>query len=232
MAKDNGYKNVNGMLDNLDPEADINFFGIDVQNEKEFTMFIKKCEFLCRKSVEYDVWQKRTKALAVNQNSDPLRDDSETCPICNINYKFASPESHHHPITLFNLCVRQFQDWVDDMVLQDKRPLDLIDEVMEKHLCNEVEHVVLCKHCHEKYHNGEQVTTEMLQKIIDYKRSVKENLMPTSVKEIFEKRREQNLEYRNARHQFRQDTLNDLQEDVTKDSLIKDLINSDYWETN
>ena len=217
----------NTLLDNVDAEEDLVFFGINVLDEKQFTMFIKKCEFLCRKSQEYDVWQRRTKLLAVNQNSDPERDDSETCPTCGINYKWAAPESHHHPVTLFNLCVRQFQDWVDENLLLDKQPLDLVQEVMEKHLCNEVEHVVLCKHCHEKYHNGEQITAEMLQKIIDYKRSIKIKESPTSVREILEKRRAINQGFVQARREFRKETLFELGQNETKEDLLRDLLNDE-----
>lgn len=217
----------NTLLDNVDAEEDLVFFGINVLDEKQFTMFIKKCEFLCRKSQEYDVWQRRTKILAVNQNSDPERDDSETCPTCGINYQWAAPESHHHPVTLFNLCVRQFQDWVDENLLLDKQPLDLVQEVMEKHLCNEVEHVVLCKHCHEKYHNGEQITAEMLQKIIDYKRSIKIKESPTSVREILEKRRDINQGFVQARREFRKETLFELGQNETKEDLLRDLLNDE-----
>lgn len=223
-GRDKGSKEVNGMLDNINPDEDFIFFGIDVLDEKQFTMFIKKCEFLCRKSQEYDVWQRRTKALSVMQNPDPDKDDSEKCPICGIDYQFAPCESHHHPVTLFNLCVKQFQDWVDNMEYADKRPLDLIQEVMEKHLCNEVEHVVLCKHCHEKYHNKEQVTAEMLQKIIDYKRSITRDNAPTSIKEILDAKRERNKEYIQKKKEFANETLSGLSKNETKESLIKDLI--------
>ena len=179
-----GQKELNSLLENISAEDDLVFYGIDLMDEKMFTLFIKKTEFICRKSQEYDIWQRRTKSFAVNQNSDPDKDDSEHCPICGISYEYAAPESHHHPITLFNLCVKQFQIWIDNRELNDKRPLDLVQEVMETHLCGGVEHVVLCKHCHEKYHNGEKVTREELTKIIDYKRSLKLEAYPDTVKEV------------------------------------------------
>lgn len=225
-------KELNSLLENIDPDEDLNFYGVDVLDHKEFTMFIKKCEFLCRKSQEYDVWQRRTKAMAVNQNAEPDRNDAENCPICGIEYQYAPAESHHHPVTLFNLCVRQFQEWIDNMEIKDKRPLDLIQEVMEKHLCNEVEHVVLCKHCHEKYHNGEQITKEVLQIIIDYKRSIKLESYPTSVKEMLELKRKQTETQRKNRQEFTNITLNNLHSDVSKEDLIKDLLsdNDGYFD--
>ena len=224
-------KKENTILDGIDPSEDLNFFGIDLMDEKMFTMFIKKCEFLCRKSQEYDMWQRRTKALAIMQNSDHTKDDSENCPICGIQYQYAPAESHHHPITLFNLCVRQIQDWIDNRELPDKRPLDLVQEVMEKHLCSEVEHVVLCKHCHEKYHNREPKTNVELQKIIDYKRTLKIENYPDSVKAIVEEKRRLNKEYYQRKLDYTKDTLGNIQDGISKEQLVADILSeSEYWE--
>ena len=211
---------VNSLLENIDPELDLNFYGIDLNDEKAFNLFIKKCEFLCRKSQEYDMWQKRTKALAVNQNKDENKNDSEYCPICGIGYEFAASESHHHPITLFNLCVKQFQEWVDDQELPDKRPLDLIQEVMEKHLCDEIEHVVLCKHCHEKYHNGEINIKTELQKIIDFKRSKKIDNYPDTVKELLNIKRRSEESIWKKRKDDQKETFQNIHEDLSQEDIL------------
>ena len=211
---------VNSLLENIDPELDLNFYGIDLNDEKAFNLFIKKCEFLCRKSQEYDMWQKRTKALAVNQNRDENKNDSEYCPICGIGYEFAASESHHHPITLFNLCVNQFQEWVDDQELPDKRPLDLIQEVMEKHLCDEIEHVVLCKHCHEKYHNGEINIKTELQKIIDFKRSKKIDNYPDTVKELLDIKRRSEESIWKKRKDDQKETFQNIHEDLSQEDIL------------
>ena len=205
-----GQKELNSLLENISAEDDLVFYGIDLMDEKMFILFIKKTEFICRKSQEYDIWQRRTKSFAVNQNSDPDKDDSEHCPICGISYEYAAPESHHHPITLFNLCVKQFQIWIDNRELNDKRPLDLVQEVMETHLCGGVEHVVLCKHCHEKYHNGENVTREELTKIIDYKRSLKLEAYPDTVKEVILLKNAREEKYRQRRRKDNQQLLSDI----------------------
>ena len=205
-----GQKELNSLLENISAEDDLVFYGIDLMDEKMFTLFIKKTEFICRKSQEYDIWQRRTKTFAINQNSDPDKDDSEHCPICGISYEYAAPESHHHPITLFNLCVKQFQIWIDNRELNDKRPLDLVQEVMETHLCGGVEHVVLCKHCHEKYHNGEKVTREELTKIIDYKRSLKLEAYPDTVKEVILLKNAREEKYRQRRREDNQQLLSDI----------------------
>ena len=211
---------VNSLLENIDPELDLNFYGIDLNDEKAFNLFIKKCEFLCRKSQEYDMWQKRTKALAVNQNRDENKNDSEYCPICGIGYEFAASESHHHPITLFNLCVKQFQEWIDDQELPDKRPLDLIQEVMEKHLCDEIEHVVLCKHCHEKYHNGEINIKTELQKIIDFKRSKKIDNYPDTVKELLNIKRRSEESIWKKRKDDQKETFQNIHEDLSQEDIL------------
>lgn len=211
---------VNSLLENIDPELDLNFYGIDLNDEKAFNLFIKKCEFLCRKSQEYDMWQKRTKALAVNQNKDENKNDSEYCPICGIGYEFAASESHHHPITLFNLCVNQFQEWIDDQELPDKRPLDLIQEVMEKHLCDEIEHVVLCKHCHEKYHNGEINIKTELQKIIDFKRSKKIDNYPDTVKELLNIKRRSEESIWKKRKDDQKETFQNIHEDLSQEDIL------------
>lgn len=184
----NSQKNIeNTLIDNLNYENDeCLFYEVNILDEKEFTLFVKKIEFLCRKSQEYTVWSKKTKRDARLQNPDPTLDDSCSCPVCGINYEYADPESHHHPITLFNLVVRRFQSWVDDNVLSEKTALDLVQEVMADHLINRVEHVVLCKHCHEKYHNGEVVVKAAVDKIIEYKREVQRNNMPETVAQKFD----------------------------------------------
>ena len=224
----------NGLLDNIDPEMDLEFYGVSLNDEKAFKLFIKKCEFLCRKSQEYEIWSKRTKALAVNQNEDPQKNDAENCPICSISYEYAQAESHHHPITLFNLVVRQFQEWIDDQIMTEKRPLDLIQEVMDKHLCNEVEYVVLCKHCHEKYHNGEHNITKELQKIIDFKRSQKSKDYPLTLKEILDIKKQANQKIWEKRKKDQKETCGEIHSNISKEDILNDIISQieerDFYE--
>ena len=220
MAKES----LNSLLDGLDPDAEMIYFGIDLQNEKEFTFFIKKTEFICRKSQEYDVWQRRTKMMAVNQNKDGSKDDSCNCPICGISYQYAPAESHHHPVTLFNVCINVFQEWIYDNALRDKTPLDLVQEVMNIHLCDEIEHVVLCKHCHEKYHNGEGSTREELQKIIDYKREIKIKDAPATIKEALEIKRNLKRSENEERNNRRREVLNTQLPDEDRDILIRNML--------
>lgn len=216
---------LNSLLENIDPDSDLNFYGMNLLDEKEFSLFIKKTEHLCRKSQEYDVWQKRTKAMAVNQNSDDSKNDAEYCPVCGVGYIYAPAESHHHPITLFNLCVKQFQEWIDNNELSNKRPLDLVQEVMDIHLCGEVEHVVLCKHCHEKYHNGEQVTKEELQKIIDFKRGSKINSYPQNIQDLLLLKKEREQKYKERRNNDNRSSLGSLQSNMELNELKFSILN-------
>ena len=218
----NEKPNTNPMLDiSFLRDDDVDFFGIDLADEKSFRLLIKLTEGLCRRTIEYQLWAKRTKMLAHEQNEDPEKDDSSFCPICALSYEYVDPESHHHPITLFNLCVKQFQIWIDNRELNDKRPLDLVQEVMETHLCGGVEHVVLCKHCHEKYHNGEKVTREELTKIIDYKRSLKLEAYPDTVKEVILLKNAREEKYRQRRRKDNQQLLSDIiPGEISRDDLI------------
>ena len=51
-------------------DDDVDFFGIDLADEKSFRLFIKLTEGLCRRTIEYQLWAKRTKMLAHEQNED------------------------------------------------------------------------------------------------------------------------------------------------------------------
>jgi hypothetical protein len=83
-------------------DDDVDFFGIDLADEKSFKLFIRLTENICRRTVEYTLWAQRTKMLACNQNEDSNKDDSSFCPICGLSYEQAS--SFSVPIK----CIPQF----------------------------------------------------------------------------------------------------------------------------
>lgn len=228
---DNNLIDLSGSADKFSDDGYL-FFGIDITKQKEFSAFIRTCEMLCRKSQEYTVWQQRTKMLAHNQNPDPDKDDSSNCPICGLSYEFVDPETHHHPITLFYLLVNKFQEWVDDNVLDEKVPLDLVQDIMASHLAGFVEHIVLCKHCHEKYHNKFYPIKEILDSMIEHKRKIKEEkeneTSPESV--ILEKLKikQKKEEFQSLKMENRSGIANEKILAVDKDQLlqeIQDLIN-------
>ena len=211
-------------------DDDVDFFGIDLADEKAFRLFIKLTEGLCRRTIEYQLWAKRTKMLAHEQNEDPNKDDSSFCPICGLSYEYVDPESHHHPITLFNLCVNTFQSWIDENDLRNKQPLDLVYDVMQLHAMGKVEHVVLCKHCHEKYHNGLFEVKEAVDKIITFKRERQEvedkASMPEPLFLAKQKKKERSQALRNASYQRKVNLFGNVQQeelDKEKSELLKSL---------
>jgi hypothetical protein len=168
--------------------------------------------------------------LACNQNEDSNKDDSSFCPICGLSYEYVDPESHHHPITLFNLCVNTFQSWIDENELRNKQPLDLVYDVMQLHAMGKVEHVVLCKHCHEKYHNGLFEVKEAVDKIITFKRERQEAEDKASMPEpLFlakQKKKERSQALRNASYQRKVNLFGNVQQeelDKEKSELLKSL---------
>ena len=114
--------------------------GQDLSNEAHYTKTIKKIEFLIRKSFQYDIWQKRSK-IGVKK-----------CPICNEDLYYLKPESHHYPETLFDLVDNCLQDHIQKNDLDELDEFDISQEIMHKHKMNQVSYVVLCKQCHQKYH--------------------------------------------------------------------------------
>lgn len=117
------------------------WMGNDMSSEKVYTFVIKRLEFLVRKSFRYDIWQKRSKIGA------------KDCPVCEENFYYLKPESHHYPLTLFDIVDNILQHHIEENDLDDCTEFELCDEIMNKHFTNQVDFVVLCKQCHEKYHD-------------------------------------------------------------------------------
>ena len=118
------------------------FYGFDLSNEKQFINCIKKFEFMCRKSFSYNSWQKRTKY--------PV----SSCPICGDSFEFVRPESHHHPQTLFAIVEGILQNHIDSNDLDDFTDFQICDEIMQAHFAKKVQYIVMCKFCHERYHDN------------------------------------------------------------------------------
>ena len=118
------------------------WYKYDLGNEKQFVLCIKKLEFMVRKSFSYDSWQKRTK-YPVNW-----------CPICRDNFDWVKPETHHYPQTLFEIVEGVLQKHIDLNDLDDFTDFDICQEIMDAHFQKKVNYIVLCKHCHEKYHDN------------------------------------------------------------------------------
>lgn len=118
------------------------WYQYDLSNERQFVKCIKQLEFMVRKSMSYTAWQKRTK-YAVS-----------SCPICGESFSYVRPESHHHPITLFDIVENILQKHIDLNDMNDYTDFQIAEEIMEQHFAKKVDYIVLCKHCHEKYHDN------------------------------------------------------------------------------
>lgn len=158
-------------LENMSEE--ILYYGYELNDEKQFKRLIKTLQFICRKSPEYDEWQKRTKVNAVYQNPDPDKDDSNECPVCGKPYSLVKPETHHHPATMYAIVENKIMEHINHETLSTTHPLELCFDIMAFHLADKVENVVLCKHCHEKHHSGDTDVTQIINDIIEYKREEK-----------------------------------------------------------
>jgi len=118
------------------------WYRYDLTNEAHMVRCIKQLEFMTRKSMSYNSWQKRTK-YAVTE-----------CPTCGESFEFVQPESHHHPVTLFDIVEGILNKHIDLCDLNDFTDFQIADEIMQAHFNKKVQYVVLCKHCHAKYHDG------------------------------------------------------------------------------
>jgi hypothetical protein len=118
------------------------WYKFDLGNERHFAGCVKKLEFLCRKSLAYDSWQKRTKY--------PV----SVCPVCSDSFQWVKPETHHYPETMFDICEGVLQKHIDLNDLDDYTDFQICDEIMQAHFEKKVSYVVLCKSCHEKYHDN------------------------------------------------------------------------------
>ena len=118
------------------------WYKYDLSNERQFITCIKKLEYMVRKSLSYDSWAKRSK-YAVS-----------LCPTCGESFEYVKPETHHHPRTLFDIVEGVLEKHIDINDLNDFTDFDIVQEIMDAHFQKKVGYIVLCKHCHDKYHDN------------------------------------------------------------------------------
>lgn len=121
------------------------WYNYDLSNIKEFVKCIKHIEKICRASLEYDEWARKCKYK-----------DAQVCPICNDDYydKNSTCETHHHPETLYCIVENILTEHINNNVIDSKTGLEIVQEVMDKHMLGQVSYINLCVHCHKKYHAG------------------------------------------------------------------------------
>lgn len=130
------------------------WWGYDLGRPQSYTKCIKQIVKICRITLEYAEWQKESKSGA-----------GELCPICGAEYMYVRPETHHYPLTLFEVVENKLQEYIHSNFIDEITPLEFIKEIMTDHLNDKVEYIVLCKSCHEKYHMQDPETMKLISKV-------------------------------------------------------------------
>lgn len=112
------------------------------ENESEYKKFIRNCEMLVRRSVEYKLWR--------NYIIDVLQINE--CMITQEKNSEVSIDVHHHVPSLFVLVSALVNEKLDKA--EDFCTFDLCKDIIELHYQNKIGYVTLLKSMHEKFHNG------------------------------------------------------------------------------
>lgn len=118
------------------------WYNMDLSDERELKKAAKWIQKLCRGSLEYDLWQGRTKA------------GLDRCPVCLEYYGYLPAETHHYPPTMYDLCENKLSEHIFNNDIDQITGFGVCEEIMNMHMLGIVEYVVLCKSCHEKFHAG------------------------------------------------------------------------------
>jgi len=129
-----------------------NWYGYDLTNPKKLKKLINKLERLIRLAPEYTTW------------ANICRAGIYQCPRCNTPSELMPLEVHHTPKTLFEIVEEILNKYIEDDTILDKKPYDIVKEVLDLHLNNNVGYEVICKACHEMIHNE----NKRKKKIKDY----------------------------------------------------------------
>lgn len=124
----------------FEDDCNIFWYNYDLNDQKDYNKAIMRIKVSAQKSLEYDVWQAKTK---INE---------EICPVCNAPYTYVKADTHHHPLTITSVIENIMDELIMSNVINDHSFLEVVQLVMAKHLQNKIDYIVLCNHCHEKYH--------------------------------------------------------------------------------
>jgi len=112
------------------------------ENESEYKKFIRNCEMMLRRCLEYKLWR--------NYIIDVLQINE--CMITHEKNSEVSIDVHHHIPSLYILVAAHVNRNIEKG--EDFCTFDLCKEIMELHFQNKVGYVTLLKSMHEKFHNG------------------------------------------------------------------------------
>lgn len=112
------------------------------ENEAMYKKFVKNCEMMIRRSVEYKEWRDYiVDVLQINE-----------CMITHEKMSEVTVEVHHHLPSLYTLVTALVNKCIETNV--DFCTFDICQQAIELHFQNRVGYVTLLKSMHEKFHNG------------------------------------------------------------------------------
>ena len=110
--------------------------------DSDFKKFVRSCENIIRKSVEYRLWVAYIKdVLQIN-----------TCMITNERMDEVTLDVHHHIPSLFLLLKALINEKIEREEVFST--FDIALQAIEVHFSNRIGYAVLLKSMHEKFHNG------------------------------------------------------------------------------
>lgn len=112
------------------------------ENESAYKKFVKNCEMMIRRSVEYKLWR--------NYIVDVLQINK--CMITEESMKDVTIEVHHHIPSLYTLVTALVNKCIEDN--ESFCTFDICQKAIELHFKNKIGYTTLLKSMHEKFHNG------------------------------------------------------------------------------
>jgi hypothetical protein len=112
------------------------------ENEAMYKKFVKNCEMMIRRSIEYKEWR--------NYIVDVLRINE--CMITQERMDEVTVEVHHHVPSLYVLVTALVNKHIEKN--EEFCTFDICQKAIELHFQNRVGYVTLLKSIHEKFHNG------------------------------------------------------------------------------
>ena len=138
---------VDSNIENLELYSDSYPFRLSLrinnfENESAYKKFVKNCEMMIRRSIEYKLWRNYiVDVLQVNE-----------CAITHESMEDVTIEVHHHIPSLFTLVCGLVNKCIDKD--QEFCTFDICQEAIELHFKIKIGYVALLKSMHEKFHNG------------------------------------------------------------------------------
>ncbi len=139
--------NIKSNVENLQLYSDNYPFSLSLrvnnfENESEYKKFIRNCEMLIRRCMEYKLWR--------NYIIDVLQINE--CMITHEKNSEVTIDLHHHIPSLYILVSAHVNRNIEKG--DDFCTFDLCKEIMELHFQNKIGYVTLLKSMHEKFHNA------------------------------------------------------------------------------